>query len=68
MPEYKIILTNGPGPTAILTVDPPLVDQKILFAQLDEAFVFARFLNEVTGWPVIDRVDSLPVEAPKALP
>lgn len=57
--DHRIALTNGPGPSVILNIVPALTEAKgHLFADIDRAYMFAMELNEVTGWAIIDLVDS----------
>jgi hypothetical protein len=65
--KRRIILMNGLGPATIfLVIEPPFVaGRKTLFPNLDTAYEFARFMSQATDWPIIDRVDSIPVEQPR---
>jgi hypothetical protein len=55
MHDRRIILSSGPGPTVIMTIDPPFeAGRRHLFPSLSSARGFAAELNEITDWPIVE--------------
>lgn len=55
----SIILRNGPGPSVIMTIDPPFAEgRRHVFANVMSAWTYAAELSEITDWPIVDQTDS----------